>query len=118
MIRSTRVANSQRGHAQILERLHPRLKNRRDGFVALEVDAPDGARAIIDIEITGEFCVLRFQFHIRAIGKVLRHVSARSEKALFFARPQAEADRAAHPEMTRLEDTGGIELDGRSGSNS
>src|SRR5690242_6548247 len=41
MIGAAGVANRQRSHAEIVERLHPFLEKRLDGLVALEIDAAD-----------------------------------------------------------------------------
>src|SRR5262245_55484876 len=49
VIRSTCVADRQRGHAHVPERLHPRLEDRRDGLVALEVDAANLPRAVVNV---------------------------------------------------------------------
>ena len=35
-------ADGERVHPEVVERLHPRLEDRRDGLVALQVDAADG----------------------------------------------------------------------------
>src|SRR5437667_10557252 len=98
MVRSTRAANAQCRHAETFERLHPRLEDRRGGFVPLQIDTSNSSRTVINVEVTVEFRMFRLQFHIRAIGKVLRHVGARSKKTFFFTGPQSKPDGAPHLE--------------------
>ena len=115
MIRSARVSNAERGHSEIPEWLHPRLKYGRHGFVALQVYTSNGTGTVVHIEISGEFRVVGLQFHILAIGKMLRDVSARAEKAFLFTSPEAQSNRPAHFEAGRLQDAKCFHHHGRSG---
>ena len=54
VIRAAGVADRQRRHAEVVERLHPLLEDRRDGLVALQVDAANRAGAVVDVEVAGE----------------------------------------------------------------
>ena len=63
-------------HADVVERLHPRLEDRRDGFVALEVDAANRAGAVVDVEVAGELGVIRLQRHGGAIAEMVGDVGA------------------------------------------
>src|SRR5207244_6385650 len=87
MIGSTGVANAQRRHPQVPERLQPCLKDRRHGFVALQIDASNRAGAIVQVEVARKFRMIRFQLHVRAISKMLGDVRARSEEPFLFSSP-------------------------------
>ena len=103
MIRAAGVADRQRVHAQVLERLHPLLENRRDRLVALQVDAADQPGAVVHIEVAGQLPVLRLQLHRRRVAEVGFDVFARAEQSLFFAAPQPDAHRAAQGHAADLQ---------------
>src|SRR5262245_34585267 len=111
MIGASRAANGQCRHTQISKRLHPGLEYRRYGFIALQVHTPDGASAVINVEVCGEFRMFRLQFHIRAIGKVLRYISTRAEEAFFFSRPKPKPDCSPHFESCGFQDAHGFHDD-------
>src|SRR5882672_2029555 len=115
MIRSARVSNAERRHSETPEGLHPCLKYRRNRFVALQENTSNRACTVVDVEIAGEFRVFGLQLHVLAIGKMLRHVSARAEDALFLTSPEAQSDSPAHLEAGRLQDTQRFQHPGRSG---
>src|SRR5215831_6201237 len=103
MIGAAGTANGQCRHTEISKRLHPSLEYRRDGFIALQVHTPDGASAVINVEVSGEFRMLRLQFHVRTISKVLRYISTRAEDAFFFSRPKRKPDCSPHLESCRFQ---------------
>src|SRR5215471_13548534 len=103
MISAACPANGQGRHTEISKRLHPGLEDRRDGFIALQVDTADSTCAVINVEVCGEFGMLRLQFHICTIGKVLRYIGTRAEDPFFFARPKPKPDRSPHLESCRFE---------------
>ena len=98
MVGAAGVADRQRGHPEVLERLHPRLEDRRDRFVPLQVDAADRAGAVVDVEVAGELRVLRLQLHRRRIAEVRLDVRRRAEQPLLLAAPQPDAHRAPQPD--------------------
>src|SRR5258707_15473379 len=63
MVGATGVAHGQRIHAEIVEGLHPGLKDRLYGGVLLHEDAANLARAIVHVEIDGNLCLLRLDRH-------------------------------------------------------
>src|SRR2546428_3593890 len=56
MVGATGVARTQRGYAQIFQRLNPLGKDRSYSGILLKVNAANLAAAVIDIEIPGNFC--------------------------------------------------------------
>src|SRR6185503_12962198 len=54
MIRAACVARRQRRHADAPEWLHPRTEDGRHRLVLLQIDAPDRARAVVDVEVGRE----------------------------------------------------------------
>src|SRR2546427_6499355 len=110
MIGPARVANRQRRHAQAAERLHPLAEDRRDGWVALEIHAAQRAGAVVDVEVAGEFGMVRLELiagltsaaaaataalaglrgRILTDREVHRHVLRRAVEALFFSGPESD----------------------------
>src|SRR5271170_327895 len=116
MIRATGVADGQGGHAEIVEGDHPSVKNWRDHFIALEIDAADFAGAVVDVVVGVELGLLgknldEMSGGIFDIGitEVLLHVGAGAEEALFFTSPKTDADGAAHLDAGGFEDAHGFE---------
>ena len=64
--------------AEVLERLDPGCEDRRDGVILLRVDAADLAGAVVEVEVGGEFGVLRLD---RQRSGVARIVDGRSRSA-------------------------------------
>src|SRR6267143_1061144 len=95
MIGSTRVPNAQGRHSQVFEGLHPGLKDRRHGFVALQIDTSNRSGAVVNVKVACEFRMVRLQLHVRAISKMLCDICARSKKTFFFSGPQPEANSAS-----------------------
>src|SRR5258708_8223613 len=58
VIGASGVAHAKRVHAEIFEGLHPGFKDRRYGFVFLQVYATDFSGAVVYVEIGGDFCLL------------------------------------------------------------
>ena len=83
------VADRESGHAHVRERFHPRAEDGRDRFVPLQIDAADGAGAVVDVEVAGELGVRRLGGHRPAIGEVLGDIRSRSEQTVLFTRPKA-----------------------------
>ena len=122
VIGAASVAIRDRGYAQVFEWGNPLRKNRRNGRVALRIDAADLARAVIHIEVGGNEFLLRLhcqwargsahelrQLHLigRSRGgcrpEVNRTIALGTEDAFFFACPQCDADGAARFHVQRLE---------------
>ena len=115
MIGAASVANRQRLHAEVLERFHPRLEDRRHRLVALQVDATNQAGAVIDVEVAGELRMLRLQLHRRRIAVVRLDVFLRAEQPLLLTAPQADAHGAAQLDAADLQQSHRLHHDGRSG---
>ena len=116
MIGAAGVANRQRGHAEIVEGLHPLREKRCDGFVALQIDAANFSRAVVHVVIRVELRLLGQHFNFLRGGRVrfpiremLLHISARTEQALLFAGPQADAHGTAQPNAGGFENTHGFQ---------
>ena len=94
MVRSSRVGDGQRLHADVLERTHPGIEDRCDGRVPLLVHSANLAGAVVQIEVSGELRVLGHRVQAGAVagGKVLLDVGARTEQSLLLSRPEADAD--------------------------
>src|ERR1700733_7936190 len=106
VIGPARVAHGQGGHAEILERRDPLRKNGRNGGVALQIDATNLARSVVDIEVAGDEFLLWFHFERSCIAshefwkrnlvgrggersraKVFLRVTLRTKEPLFFTGP-------------------------------
>jgi hypothetical protein len=79
VVGAARAADRDRAGSQVGERLEPLFEDRAHAIVALQVDAANPARSVVDVEIARELCVLRLERHVRAIGEVCRDVRARPE---------------------------------------
>src|SRR5262249_467631 len=102
------IAAGQRRRPQIAEGLKPGAEDRTYGLVALQVDAANLARPVVEVEIGRELLVSRFDRDRsrrsprrsplrpwnRARGVMLFDVGARADQSLLFAPPQSDADRA------------------------
>src|SRR5947207_15559156 len=102
-------------HPHVSERIHPRLEDRRDRLVALQVHAANLARPVVDVEVARELRVLRLQLHDGRVCVVRFHVLLRSEEPLFLAAPQADAYCAAQLDAAGLEDAHRFHHHGGSG---
>ncbi len=80
VIGATRVTDRHGLHAQVVERFHPGLENRRDRLVPLEVHAANRAGSVVHVEIAGKLRVRRLEGHSCAIGKRLGDVRPRSQQ--------------------------------------
>ena len=58
MVGAAGVAQSDRGYADVLERLHPLFEDRADGGILLQVDSANFSAAVVDVEIAGDFFLL------------------------------------------------------------
>src|SRR5262249_24601703 len=114
------------------EGLKPGAEDRTYGLVALQVDAANLARAVVEVEIGRELLVSGFDRDRSrrsprrparratrrpwnwARGVMLVDVSARSDQSLLFAAPQSDADRAARLDAERLNDPHDLHRDSRS----
>ena len=85
------VANRNSTRSEIFQRGEPLLEDRPHHFIALQVDAANTARAIVDIEVSREFIVLRSRLHHRRIGEVRLHVSRGAQQAFFLSAPERDA---------------------------
>src|SRR5271165_7611646 len=120
MIGAAGVAHGERGHAEILEGFHPGFEDGRDGFVLLKINTANLTRAVVDVEIGGDFRLLRLYrnlsslaaqerwhafhqgvVHGRAGAEMVLNIALRAEKPLFFAAPEADADGAARLDIER-----------------
>ena len=95
MVRAARVADRQRRHPEVRERLHPRLKDRRDGLVALQIDAANRAGAVVDVEVAGRTSrapasAASSPDRRNAPSRILR-----SEQSLLLAAPETDPHRPA-----------------------
>src|SRR5689334_24655403 len=61
VVRTAGVSDRERGRAQIAERRQPLTEERTNSFVALQVNATNLARAVIEIEIAAQLLVLGFR---------------------------------------------------------
>src|SRR6059058_1334059 len=105
------VADGERVHAEVVERLHPGGEDGGHHFIALEIDAADFAGAIVNVVVGVELGMFRRRLHYFGIGEMLLDVGAGAEQALFFAGPEADANGAAHLEASGLENADGFEHD-------
>src|SRR5438445_6532452 len=103
------VADGERVHAKVMERLHPCGEDGGDHFIPLEIDAADFAGAVVNVVVGVELGVFGSRLHHFGIGEMLLNVSAGAEQALFFAGPEADANGAAHLEASGLENADGFE---------
>jgi len=115
MIGPARVANRQSRHPEVFERFHPRLEDRRDRLVPLQVNAANRPGPVIDVEVAGELGMLRLQLHRRRIAVVRPDVFFRAEQSLLFASPQPDADRTPQLHTAHLEETHRFHHDRRTG---
>src|SRR5262245_51821049 len=104
MIGAAGVADRQRGHLEVVERLHPRLEYRRRSFVALQVNTANCAGAVVQVEVAGEFRVRWLRLEGLTIGELLIDVGPRTQQPLLLASPQAESNGSPQPEAGRLQD--------------
>src|SRR4051812_40344701 len=118
MVGAAGVANRERLHAFIRERLHPCIEDRTLGFDPLEIDTADLAAAVVDVEVRGELLLFRLRMEADGINatEVREHVFARAVQTLLFARPQTDADRSTRLEAERLEQTHRLEHHARPGA--
>src|SRR5262245_38627970 len=136
MIGAAGVSAGQSGRSQIAKRLEPGAENRAHGFVALQVDAANLARAVVEVEIGRELIVGRFERDrsllsllpllpllsllsprsARSLARGVMHVDvgARADKPLLFAAPQPDAYRPARLDAQRLNDADDLHRDSRS----
>src|SRR5712691_5923781 len=121
MIGSPGRAHRHGVRAEVFERVEPGFEDRNDGRVLLRVDAAYFAGSIIEIEVRGQLRVLRLDGQRTGVApecgrkialllgrfrpgcEMLRDVRPRSEKALFFAGPQSDANGATRLNADRLE---------------
>src|SRR5215469_10969195 len=94
VIGAARIANGDGGSAQIPEWRQPGFENRAHHIVALQIYAADTAGAVIEVEIAGEFGVLRFALHVGGIGEMILHVGAGSDQSLLLGAPERNAHGA------------------------
>src|ERR1700678_2352995 len=80
--------------------------------MALSIHAADLAAAVVEIVIAGKFAVFGGNPHGFGIGKVLFHVSPRTEQALFFAAPEPDADGAVELQVESLQNAHHLDHDG------
>src|SRR5262245_59994747 len=59
MIRAARVREREGFRAEVLEWLQPTAEERSRRLVALQIDAADFARAVVEVEVGGKFLILR-----------------------------------------------------------
>src|SRR5579864_1692081 len=135
MVRASGVAHGECSHAEIFEGPYPRLEDGRDSGVLLQVDTANLARAIVDVEVGGDFCLLGLQrdwpgfaakqcrhvfhrgiVHTRARPEVLLDISLRAEQTFFFAAPQSDADSAPRLDVEGLQYANGLHHDNASSS--
>src|SRR3954452_22325880 len=96
VVRSAGIANRGGAGTQILEWDKPGVEDRSHHIVALEVNAPDLARSVVVVEVARELSMLRGKLHGFPVTKMLFHVGARTEQALFFASPESDSYGAVH----------------------
>src|SRR5713101_6806419 len=113
MVGATGVARTQRGYAQIFQRLNPLGKDRSYSGILLKVNAANLAAAVIDIEIPGNFLLAGFKpqrayrlaivfrelelvrfSRARHVSKVLLHIAVRAKFTLFLPSPECNPDHA------------------------
>src|SRR5580692_77790 len=63
MIRAACISYRDCAHAEIAQRRHPLLEDGTDGGILLQVDTANFSRAVIQIEISRNFLLLRFQLN-------------------------------------------------------
>src|SRR4051794_12510254 len=106
MVGATRICERDRGGAHLLEGLEPLAEDRPRGLIALEIDAPDLASAVVEVEVGLELLEVRLgcgrgllllriairagagagsgwaaaEAHRWGLAKVLGHVGPRSEQ--------------------------------------
>ena len=69
VIRSADRVDRNGRRVEVLERCEPFLEDRPQGFIALEIDAADLARPVVEIVVSREFFVSRFGvFDLRRRG--------------------------------------------------
>ncbi len=61
VISSSGVAHADRGNAEVFQGIDPLLKDGRNSGVLLQVDAENFSAAIIDIEVAGDFLLIRLK---------------------------------------------------------
>src|SRR5439155_16290573 len=81
VIGSAGVADGERVHSEVAERLHPRGKDRGHHFVLLQIDAANLARSIIDVIVVVELSMLREGLHYFWIDEMLLYIGARAKYA-------------------------------------
>src|SRR6185437_13196079 len=106
------IAGSDGAGAQVMEGLQPLGKDGAAGFVALQVDAPDAAGAVVDVEIAGKILMGGEQLHGSGVAKGLLYVAAAAEQAFLFAAPERDADGTPWMDIQRLEDADRFHHDG------
>src|SRR5436190_2128295 len=113
MVGAARVVDGDGGGAHIVERLEPIGKEGACVLIALEVDAADLARAVIQVEISAQFIVFRLgsertgrgasapsstaspKSASRPRAEVLRNIGTGAHKSLFLAGPERNSNGAA-----------------------
>src|SRR5262249_36632500 len=97
-------------YADAFERLDPRIEDRPDLGVVLQLPAEELAGAVVDVEVDVE---LRARRRVRVPREMLRDPRFRSEQALLLAAPQRDADRAPRPRADRLQNAHRLDDRGR-----
>src|SRR5256886_8113084 len=105
VIGTSGVADGKGIHAKVVERFHPGGEDGGDHFIALEIDAANLTSAVVDVVVGVELGMFGRGLHHFGISEMLLDVGARAEQTLLLARPEADANGAAHLEdrkSTRL----------------
>src|SRR3954464_14002612 len=97
MVRSACIAQSNRTNAQIAEWTDQRaLEKWPRRIVVLQVDAPDAAAAVIEIEVSRALGVLRCHYTFVRIAEMFFYIGLRPQKPLLLAAPEGNPDRTIH----------------------
>src|SRR5277367_1487444 len=63
VVSAASIAEGECGDAEVFQRRHPLSENWADGSIALQIDAPNFAAAVVHVEIGGEFLVVRLKLN-------------------------------------------------------
>src|SRR5437868_726377 len=135
MIGAPGVPHGERIHSQIFEGTHPCFEDRLHSGIPLHVDAANLSRAIVDVEVRGNFGLFWLYRHRsgfsapkarRAIlsgagerwtrTEMVHYVPLGAEQTLFFAAPQPDANGAARFNTECLENANRFHHHDRSGA--
>src|SRR5450432_1329101 len=79
VVRSARISNADGRSAEVVEWSKPGFKHGPHSVIPLQIHAADFTRAIVVIEVAGQFGVRRLELHSGRIAEVLFNISTRSE---------------------------------------